>query len=497
MSLTSPWFAVFAAAVLIAYYHVPGRVQWKVLLLASMAFYLWAGAAYLVIMLTTALCTWFAAVVMDRRLHSPGARRSAVKAQNRQLLTVCLVLTFGLLLFCKACLVKPVSAALSGSHISFLTLGLPLGISFYLFQSTGYVMDVYRGTAAAERNFFRYLLFVSWFPQLIQGPISRHGKLSPQLAAPHPYEEKTVALGCQRMLWGYFKKLVIADRLAPAVAVLRETQGNGGAFALLTLLYALRLYGDFTGGIDIALGFSEMLGIRLPENFCRPFFAKNTAEYWRRWHITLGEWMKDYIFYPISVSKPFLKLGRISRRRWGSFGKRVPVYAASGVTWFATGFWHGLTPNFILWGMLNWGIITLSQELAPVYRRFHGRFHLKDQPWYGWFEMVRMFLLMNLVRIIDLFPNVGDYFRGLWSLVLPWEPVRLPLTGLDWWILGLGTAVMLWVSLMQEKGICLRERLWQRPAARRAVNMALFLIILLAGRYGVGYDPASFIYNQF
>ena len=142
MSLTSPWFAVFAAAVLIVYYHVPGRVQWKVLLLASMAFYLWAGAAYLAIMLAAALCTWLTAVVMDRRLHSPGAHRSTVKVQNRRLLTVCLVLTFGLLLFCKACLVKPVSAALSGSHISFLTLGLPLGISFYLFQSTGYVMDV-------------------------------------------------------------------------------------------------------------------------------------------------------------------------------------------------------------------------------------------------------------------------------------------------------------------------------------------------------------------
>lgn len=302
------------------------------------------------------------------------------------------------------------------------------------------------------------------------------------------------------MLWGYFKKLVIADRVAVAVAALKGPEYTGLSFLVLTVFYAVQIYGDFTGGIDIAIGFSQALGIRLPENFIRPFFSKNIAEYWRRWHISLGEWMKDYIFYPVSVSAPLRKLGKAARAKLGNFGKRLPVYAATVATWFVTGIWHGITPNFILWGMMNCAFIILSQELSPLYAKFHARFGLKGKRWYGAFEMLRMFFLMNFIRIVDLFPNVGEYFRRIGTV---FTSTRVPfmalgLTAPDYCVLAGGVAMMLSVSLIQEKKGSVRELLWSGSSlVRYALTFALLLAVLLMGRYGVGYDAASFIYNQF
>ena len=521
MNLISIRFAIFSAVLLVFFYRIPQKWQWVVLLAASFCFYLCAGTESLFFILFTILTTYFCARCIGRnqaRLNrflsghpaltreDKRCRRDTTRRQNRLLLALCLTANFGLLFFCKACLIQPLHQALSDGRLSFLTLALPLGISFFLFQSAGYVIDVYRGTVPAERNPCKYALFVCYFPQLIQGPISRFSPLSEQLFRGHPFDGKEVSFGLQRMLWGYFKKLVVADRIAPAVAALRQSEYTGAAFGALTLFYAIQIYGDFTGGIDIALGLSQALGIRLPENFCRPFFSKSTAEYWRRWHITLGQWMKDDIFFPVSVSAGVRKLSRISRSHWNGFGKRLPVYAASIVTWLATGIWHGLTPNFVLWGMLNCLVIVVSEELTPLYRRFHSRFALKDKPWYGLFEIIRTFLLMNLIRACDLFPHVGDYWSRVCSLFTGfhlrvfWDGtlMGLGLTGLDYLILAGSAALMLAVSLIQEKTGSVRELLWRWPApVRRGLLFLLGLAVLLMGHYGIGYQASSFLYNQF
>ena len=185
---------------------------------------------------------------------------------------------------------------------------LPMGISFYIFQSMGYLLDVYRNKYQPQRNLGKFALFVSFFPQLIQGPISRYDALAPSLLAEHRWDTTTVAFGLQRMLWGFFKKLVVADRL---MAVVRTLSGNPdeyqGVYVLaLMAVYAVTLYADFTGGIDVTIGAAQCLGIEVAENFNRPFFSKSTAEYWRRWHITMGSWFRDYIFYPVSISKTML-----------------------------------------------------------------------------------------------------------------------------------------------------------------------------------------------
>ena len=518
MSLTSVSFLLFAAVLLLAYYCVPKRAQWVVLLAGSWIFYLTADWRYFLFLGVTVLTSYAATRIMGSRLErqecylkenkatmsreEKKAYKARIKSFNRICLSACLVINFGMLFVCKAALLKPVQSGALG----FLSLGLPMGISFYLFQTMGYCIDVYRGTVKAEKCVFRMALFTSFFPQLIQGPISKFSQLAPQLYGQHRFESKTVAFGLQRMLWGYFKKLVIADRIAVAVGMLKSPAFGGSGFFLLTFLYAIQLYADFTGGMDMVIGLSEAMGIRLTENFRRPFFSKNIAEYWRRWHISLGEWMKDYIFYPISVSQPMLKLSKAGRKHLGNFGKRLPVYIASVATWFVTGIWHGLSANFILWGMLNCFFIVLSEECQPLYAKFHGRFHLKDKSWYGAFEMLRMFVLMNLIRACDLFPKVGDYFSALASMVT--KPnfgiftdgtlTKLGLTGLDWGILGFGIVLMLSVSVYQEVKGGVREGLQKLPwVCRYAMIFMLFVAVLLMGSYGLGYDAGSFIYNQF
>ncbi len=522
MAVTSVTFALFVAALLILYYLLPRRLQWPLLLAASYVFYLWAGPKYLFFILFTTVTTYFASRYMDRQQQKRDeyltahkatlsreekkAYKASVKAHNRIGLVLCLVSNFAILAVCKALLIQPFRDAAANGTLSFLSLGLPLGISFYMFQSMGYLVDVYRETVKAEQNFFKLALFVSYFPQLIQGPISKFSQIGAQLTAGHAFDGRQVAFGLERMLWGFFKKLVVADRIAVAIGTLRGDGYTGVYFFLLTLAYAIQIYADFTGGIEVTIGQSQALGIRLPENFRRPFFSKNIAEYWRRWHITLGEWMKDYIFYPISVSSPMRNLSKSARKKFPNFGKRLPVYVASVITWLATGIWHGFSPNFALWGLLNCLVIVLSEEFQPLYTKFHNRFHLKDKLWYGIFEILRMFLLMNLIRACDLFPNVGEYFRRMGSLLTTWNfhvfwdgsLLKLGLTALDYGIIAFGILLMLSVSLYQEKKGSVREGLAQANACLRyAAIFALLVLVLLMGSYGIGYDSGNFIYNQF
>ncbi len=207
------------------------------------------------------------------------------------------------------------------TKFGFLQIIFPLGISFYTFQSVGYLIDVYRGKIKADHHFFHYALFVSYFPQIIQGPISRYDQLANQLMEPHLFDYQRIKFGIQRMLWGFFKKMVIADRIAVVVNQVFDHfyEKNYGGFVIFiaVLLYGIQIYADFSSGMDIIYGVSQIFGIQLSENFRRPFMARSVAEFWQRWHITLGTWMRDYVFYPLALSKPFNYMGK-KMRKWGS-----------------------------------------------------------------------------------------------------------------------------------------------------------------------------------
>lgn len=530
MLFTSYEFLEFLLFLFLLYYILPRRWQWKVLLAAGFLFYFHAGPVYCVYISVTILTTWFA----GRRIDAARDKQDRWLQENRDCLSKeekkshkakvkhgtwlwtlgCLLLNLGILAVVKYTnfVISNVNAVLgavgNGKPLEFLDIIVPLGISFYTFQSMGYIIDVYRGTVEAEKNPFRFALFVSFFPQLIQGPISRFGDLKKTLFEPHPFDRQEVCLGLQRILWGFFKKLVIADRILAGVnTLIHGPDTYRGAYVFVGMLfYALELYADFTGGIDITIGIAQALGIRVTENFIRPYFSKNIKEYWNRWHITMGSWFTDYIFYPISVCKPILKLSKFSRNRLGEvIGKRVPVYLSSFAVWFATGIWHGASWNFIAWGLGNWLVIMVSQELEPLYKRFHGRFHVGGRFAFRLFQVARTVLLMSCLRLFDCYRDVPLTFRmfgsmfseGNWSVLWNGALLDIGLSAVDYGILLCGLVILIAVSLLQRTG-SVREKIGRLPYwGKFALWYGLFLAVLLMGAYGVGYDSSQFIYNQF
>ncbi len=530
MLFTSYEFLGFCAALLLLYYIIPKKAQWPLLLVASYAFYFIAGPQFVPFIAATTLTVYLTARVMQ----SIGDKQSAfLKAHKEELskeekkifkdkqkrkklfwFVLCLLLNLGILATVKYAnfFISNINSTLtafgSKNVLSFVNMIVPLGISFYTFQSIGYLIDVYRGTVNAEKNVFKYALFVSFFPQLVQGPIGRYGQMSETLYTPHKFDSKQVGFGLERVLWGYFKKLVIADRLFVAVStMIGDPSTYNGAYSLVIMLfYTVQLYADFTGGIDITIGLAEAMGIRLSENFDRPYFSKSLKEYWRRWHISMCSWFRDYLFYPVSVSKPMQKLTKFSKKTFGDkVGKRIPVYLSSAIVWFSTGIWHGASWNFIVWGMANFAVLMISEEFEPLYKKFNDKFAFTKSFPYKLFRVVRTFALVCALNLFDCYVSIATtgkiffsaFFASNYHVLFDGSLLKLGLTSLDYIILLGGVLLMLTVSLLQGKG-SVREQIFRLPyPARFMIYYGLFLIVLLMGAYGIGYDASQFIYNQF
>ena len=530
MLFTSYGFLLFLAVTLAVCWACPGKHRWKLLLAASFLFYGMSGLRYLIYIIVTILSSYIAAQMIEK-LHR---RQDSYLADNKDSLTkedkkrykaanrtarikwaaACLIFNFGIMAVVKysgfAALNINALLRLAGGRgeLTFFRFALPLGISFYTFQTMSYVIDVFRGKHPAEKNLFKLALFTSFFPQVIQGPISRFSDLSETLFSARRVGVKDISFGLQRILLGFFKKLVIADRLIIAVRTIVENPGEyQGAFVIAaSLLYAVTLYADFTGGIDITIGIAEALGIKIKENFDRPFYAVSTADYWRRWHITMGTWFRDYLFYPISVSKPMLRLSKRARASLGENpGKRVPVYLSTIIVWFATGVWHGASWNFVVWGLLNGFVLIVSEELTPLYKKFHQTFKIGSAPVYRAFQIVRTFCLMSLIRTLDIYGSVSTTFSMMWTAAtrlnfgrfLSGGLTQLGLTAADYAVASLGVALLVIIGRFQ-KNADIRVLLARRAApVRYCVYLALVFSIIVFGVYGVGYDAKQFIYNQF
>ena len=520
MTFLSGGFLLLVLGLLIINYALPQRFRYLALLAGSVAFYALAGKGYLPFLCVTILSVYGTARFLGRSLdgqkayaaaHKKDLSREALsaykKAQGRKrnaLFFACLLLNLGLL-----AALKYTSFLLGAVRAPFeVHWVLPLGISFYTFQSIGYLIDVKRGKYRPEGNLLRYALFASFFPQMIQGPISRYDMLSKTLYEGADLDPDRLGRGLVRILWGAAKKLLVADRLAPALALLFGTEAaayRGGWVLLGMVLYALRLYADFTGGIDMALGVGELFGVVLPENFDRPYLSGNIEEYWTRWHMTMGSWFRDYIFYPLNVSKPFLRWTKTLRTKFGSgFLSRLPLYTAILIVWLATGVWHGAGWNFALWGLTNGLVIIVSLTLQPLYDRFHGRFPgLKEKKGYGVFRVLRTFLLMCLIRLWDCYAGPGGVWGAFSSLFTAFNYGEvlssLSVLGLSapaWAIVLSMAALMLLVSLTKGEG-SFRMKYLATPWRLWLAALALLLVCLLLGAYGPGYTASDFIYGQF
>ena len=526
MSFATFAFVVFMAAAALLYFAVPQKARWVVLLVASYAFFFLNSEWLVLVLFAQTLATYLCGRRMAATIRSApdpkslpskerAAARTALRKRKRRTMAVGIIFNTGALLFLKYYNFFADNAnillELAGVQLPSLGLIVPVGISFYTLQAIAYLVDVQRGKVEADTNLPKFMLFMSYFPQILQGPIPRFAQLAEQLYEGHSFDYQRLCFGAQLILWGFFKKLVIADRLAiPINQVFDFWQHYDGLILLLAAFgYGVQVYADFSGGIDIARGFSQALGIKLVDNFRQPYFSKSIAEFWRRWHITLGQWMRDYIFYPLSLSKAFARLGRSARKALGpSIGKKIPPVLAMFIVFFLVGFWHGANWTFIAYGLWNSIFIMLGILFAERYTKIKKFLHINDKlrSW-RMFQMVRTALICSIGRFftraammsqaLGMIEATCTGFYDL-SFLVDGSLVNLGIGVADWVVLLLSLLFLLLVDIAHERGFGFREAIARQGiVARWIIYLSGFAIVLLFGIYGTDVVDAGFIYQQY
>ena len=540
LTYTSLNFLFFVLATMLVYFLFPAKkYKWTVLLAASVFFYIVCGYKFAFYILFTTLSTYLIALWIERvadkskKLLKEKKKewdrdqkknyKNRIKVQKRLIMTLALVINFGILAFLKYYnfFAGSLNDVLGSFGVAFsaptLKLVLPLGISFYTFQSMGYIVDVYREKTAAQRNPFKLLLFVSFFPQIIQGPISIYDQLAHQLFEPHEFSFTRMKHGMELILWGFFKKLVIADRAAVLITAVEKdyAQYNGTALTFTILLYALQLYADFSGGIDISRGVAQIFGIDMIDNFKRPYFSRSINEYWRRWHISLGGWLKNYLFYPIAMSNVFINAGKkMKNTRFGKtaagahVAKVLPTSVASLIVFLVVGVWHGADWKYVAFGLWNGVIIMLSILLQPLFDGVVDKLHIKrTNPFFIGFQIFRTLIVVLVGYVFDVAPSFGEGMRTLTefftnqNIPQAFEQLsKIPLIAHDYAVIGLGGVVILIASLIQERhqDTDIRHMLDKKSFATRFALLYIGVMsVVIFGIYGSGYNAADFVYMQF
>ncbi|MDD6919931.1 MAG: MBOAT family protein [Eubacteriales bacterium] len=532
MSFNTVAFAIFVASVICLYYLAPKKYQWVFLLIASYFFYAFASVKFIPFIVTTTITSYFAAIMIDNNhkkeklvlaekkdeftKEEKKNFKNIEKKKRRRILVALLFVNFGILAFLKYynffadninALIKPlVHQTATMPHLKLL---LPLGISFYTFQTMSYVIDVYWKKIEAERNLGKVALFVSFFPQMFLGPIGRFKDLSGQLFESRGLDVHNIKFGLQLAAWGYFKKMVIADRVGIIVDSVFAQHGDmaGSTVAISVFLYAIQDYTDFSGGVDIVRGIAQTMGINMAENFKRPYFSRTVAEFWRRWHISLGAWMKDYVFYPFALTSGMKKFSKFARNHCGdAIGKTLPIAIGNILVFFLIGIWHGASWNYIAWGIYYGLVVGLGGMLKPVFEWMNNALHIKTTS--------RLFILWQILRTFWL-TCVGCIIFRAASLCDAWqifeksfyffqiphnyvgEFLKLKIDLNDVFAIPLIILILFVVDLMQER-MHVRTFLENRSTAvRLLVYFIGFLLIVSLGMYGPGFDQNQFTYVQF
>lgn len=522
------FLVIFLPVCLILYSLLPQKLRKYFLLAASYGFFWLVSGKLVIYLLLTTLSIHYFGLWLDR-IHR--TRNEAVKGvekaerkeikkrflkQSRWVLAFAIVLHIGVLLTLKY---SPFFTTNLNAVFTMLKLPLqlqvpsylmPIGISFFTLQAVSYLIDVYRETIPADDNIFRLGLFMSFFPQIVEGPICRYDQTAQQLWEVKGIEYHNLSLGLQRVAFGLMKKLVIADRLNPLVKEVFANYADyeGGVIALASLCYTIQLYMDFSGTMDAVMGIGQIFGVSMPENFKRPFFSKTISEFWMRWHISLGAWFKDYIFYPVTMSKPMKKLTTAARKKLGNhFGPLLAGAVALFLVWLCNGLWHGAGWNYIFFGMYHFGFILLGNIVAPAVKWLHRKCHINPE-WFGYrvFQIIRTGILVVIGEMFFCASTLQAGFAMLRQMVTNFRFATLngdllKQMGVDWKDMGIVLVTILIIfaiSVWNEKGVIVREALAKKPVVVRwAVLYALILFIVIFGAYGAGYIPVDPIYANF
>lgn len=522
---TYVYLILFLGSTFLLYTVFPKKYKWLVLLSASYLYYIAASRLWLIVFLfMTTLTVYLSAIWLDKindlfqsvkKLLDRDQKKSFKEKllwQKKMVMILMLLINIGTLAFLKYFnfFGDVLNFALldhMNMHIPMLKLFLPLGISFYTLQAVSYVIDVYRGKYKADRNFGRVALFLAFFPTIVEGPIARYDQVAQQLFEGHSFHYVNLTHGAQLILWGMFKKIVIADRANMLVNhVFNDyTKFSGLSVIIAVIFYTIQLYTEFSGAMDIVRGSAQIFSVNLPENFRQPFFAKSINEFWQRWHITLGAWLRDYIFYSVSLSNPFKKFNQFVRKHCNEyFSKLLPATTALFFVWICNGLWHGASIKYVMYGMYYYSIMVIGMFMEPVFIKVSEKLHIcKERNYFRVFQILRTVFIVNIGMLIFRADNLSiafdmfiSCFRNISFQIHPLT--HLGLSSLDMLIVILGIIVVFIVGVMKEKGFHIRESVakWH-IVPRWTFYIAGLFIVIIFGAYGRGYDIASFIYAQF
>lgn len=486
---------LFLPVVILLYQLTPARFRWLVLLTADYVFF-WMVSKWLILYLFIAtFATYGTGRLLAYVSEHASVKGKQLTKKKRYILAGGIAVTLGMLIVFKYL------------KVFGLTLIAPIGISYYTLESISYMTDVYRGTITAEKNLAKVALFLSFFPQIMEGPISKFSETAEPLYAGKNIEYSNLVSGYQRILWGLFKKMMVADRLAPVIFKIfgDYEKYDGSAIAVAVVCYTIQLYTEFSGCMDIILGSGEIFGVRLPENFRQPFFAKNASDFWRRWHITLGRWLKDYIFYPLSLAKPVKKLAKKVKGVWGiDISKFVAPIIALFFVWLSNGIWHGAGWTYLFYGMYYFVLIFIENITEAPIEKFIERKNIHTEKM-GW-RLLTALKLFIIVNVGELFFRASSITQGFHMLGRIFTSFHISVLkemdfGLDNYdiLLSLGgILIVLIVDIIHEKGISIREKIasFNLPL-RWSFWYAVILCIVIFGAYGAGYTVVDMIYAAY
>ena len=494
------YFIVFLPVVVVLYQLCPKKFRKYVLLLANYAFFYTWSKFFLVYQVITMVITYVSSKIIDHTTN---------KKTKKFILFLAIVINLGVLVVLKYTnfLGENIFSIL---HQSFTPVRLiaPIGISYYTLQMISYLMDISSGKIHADYSIVDFAVYASFFPTLIQGPITRFNEIKDSILAGNPITYQNLKFGSQRILFGLMKKMIIADRLDPAVSKIFTSYTQAGLFSLTgAVLCTIQLYMDFSGIVDICLGSAEIFGIKLPENFRQPFFAENASDFWRRWHITLGTFLRDYVFYPISLAKPTRRLSKFFTKHFGkAAGKFIGPFIALFAVWFLNGLWHGPYWSYIFYGLYYFCFMVLEILLKKPVDDFLKK-HQIDNNHTG----LRIFRFVKLLIIVI----IGELFFRAKTLEVGWTMFSsiftnfhlstfkdtlpfLRLDMIDWTIVIVGVVIISLVDFYKEFNGSIRNAIEQKPTwIRWSIIYTCIFALLIFGAYGPGYDIVAMIYAEF
>ncbi|MDO5455320.1 MAG: MBOAT family O-acyltransferase [Eubacteriales bacterium] len=522
---TNLYLLVFLPAVLVIYGITPKRFRWAVLLAASYALYISFSQALVLVLMGTSLFTF----LIGRRMGKIGdecaealksckdrKQKNEIKKgfQKRRLLVLRLgvLVLLGILFYVNYYnfVAQNMNILLGklGAQLPMARVLFPMGISFYTLEAIGYMADVYWERYPAEQHLGKMALFLSFFPQIMEGPIARYPDTADALFAGEPLRIENLNEGFLRIIWGLFKKMVVSDRLSYLITYIygNYKEYHGSFIVLAAVGYTVQLYMEFSGSIDIVIGCGKLFGVTVPENFNQPFSAQSAAEFWRRWHMSLGNWFKNYVFYPITVSPLVKNWNKTARKKYGKYWAMVGTSAmALFPVWVATGVWHGAGWQYLFYGMYYFVILLLGVALEPLKEKRNAKLGISTDMW--WFKWLRIFKTWIIIFVGELFFNAPSLKAGFhmffsifgdFHISSLWIYFPEAITAGDVVAIVVGSIIVWIVGFAKESGIDVRGKiLGARLPAKWCVYYAIIFAILIFGAYGTGYQPVDLIYAGF